>query len=125
MCDELVDTEQPGDRQETSKRPESEPLEEINHLLGEVLNDLGGQRKRDNHDGQEDGTGEISGYRDNTHEEVTYRRRKNRIPKKIARRRTLIVSAFWKTLTRQYVNAATQRNHSSKAASMTLPTIAT
>jgi hypothetical protein len=56
---------------------------------------------------------------------VAYRRQKNRIPKKIARSRTLIVSAFWKTLTRQYVKAATQRNHSSKAASMTPPTMAT
>jgi hypothetical protein len=38
--DELIDTEQPRDGQETGERPESEPLQEVNHLLGEVLDDL-------------------------------------------------------------------------------------
>lgn len=35
--------------------------------------------------------------------------------------RTLMVSAFWNTLTMQYMKAATQRNHSSSAANMMVP----
>jgi hypothetical protein len=39
--------------------------------------------------------------------------------------RTLIVSAFWKTLTMQYMKAATHKNHSRSAASMTVPMMET
>jgi hypothetical protein len=42
-----------------------------------------------------------------------------------ARTLILAVSAFWKTLTRQYRKAASQRNHSRRAASMTVPTMET
>ena len=56
---------------------------------------------------------------------IAYRRQKNMIPKNTESSRTLMVSAFWKTLTMQYRNAATQRNHSRRAASMTPPTMAT
>jgi hypothetical protein len=54
-----------------------------------------------------------------------YRRQKKRMPKKTDKMRTLIVSAFWKTLTMQYMNAATHRNHSRNAAHMSVPIIAT
>jgi len=53
------------------------------------------------------------------------RRQKNKMPKNTESSRTLMVSAFWKTLTMQYRNAATQRNHSRRAASITPPTMAT
>jgi hypothetical protein len=56
---------------------------------------------------------------------VAYRRQKNKMPKNTESSRTLMVSAFWKTLTMQYRNAATQRNHSRRAASITPPTMAT
>lgn len=42
-----------------------------------------------------------------------------------AKTRIVQTSAFWKTFTRQYRNAASQRNHSRKAASMTVPTTET
>jgi hypothetical protein len=125
VCDELVDAEQPGDCQKTSEGPESEPLEEIDHLLGEVLDNLSGQRQCNDHDGQEDGTTQVSVILVLFEREKTYRSKKKRIPKKTDKIRTLTCSAFWKTLTRQYVKAATQRNHSRRAASMTPPTIAT
>jgi hypothetical protein len=54
-----------------------------------------------------------------------YRRQKKRNPKKMDRMRTLMVSAFWKTLTIQYMNAATHKNHSRRAASMTVPMMET
>ena len=38
---ELIDTKQPGDREETSKGPESEPLKERDHDYWEVPGDLG------------------------------------------------------------------------------------
>jgi hypothetical protein len=56
VSDKLVDTEQPGDGQETGEGPKGEPLEKANHLLGEVLGDLRRKRQGDDHDGQEDGT---------------------------------------------------------------------
>jgi hypothetical protein len=56
---------------------------------------------------------------------LTYRRQKKRNPKKTDRTRTLIDSAFWKTFTMQYRNAATHKNHSRSAASMTVPMMAT
>ena len=38
---------------------------------------------------------------------------------------TLVVSAFWKHFTRQYMKAASHRNHSRRAASITVPTMDT
>jgi hypothetical protein len=58
---ELVDTEQPWNGQKTGERPESEPLQNVDHLLGEVLDDLRRQWQSHNHDWQEDGTGRVSG----------------------------------------------------------------
>lgn len=61
VSDELVDTEQPGNRQETGKGPEGEPLQKVDHLLRKVLCDLGRERQGDDHDWQEDGTGSVRG----------------------------------------------------------------
>jgi hypothetical protein len=58
--DELVDTEQPWNGQKTGERPESEPLQNVNHLLGKVLDDLRREWQSDNHDWQKDGTGRVS-----------------------------------------------------------------
>jgi hypothetical protein len=56
---ELIDTEQPWDRQETGERPKGEPLQKVDHLLGEVLDDLGRQWESHNHNWQKDGTGHV------------------------------------------------------------------
>lgn len=61
MGDKLVNTEQPGNRHETSEGPESEPLEEVDHLLGEVLDNSTREREGNNHDGKEDGAVPVSG----------------------------------------------------------------
>ena len=50
VCDDLVDAEEPGDRQEACKSPESEPLEEGHYGWWEVLRYLLWKRQRDHHD---------------------------------------------------------------------------
>ena len=53
----------------------------------------------------------------------TYRSRKKAVPMKTARTLTVQCSAFWKTFHKQYMKAATHKNHSRKAANMTRPTM--
>jgi len=54
MRDKLKDAEKPGYNEQSSKRPEGEPLKNADHGKGEISGNLRRQRQSNNHDGQED-----------------------------------------------------------------------
>ena len=60
MSDKLVHADEPRDDEKAGERPESEPLQEVDHLLGKVFDDLRWERQGDDHDWQEDGTADVS-----------------------------------------------------------------
>jgi len=54
--DKLVDAKEPRNCQETCKRIERKPLQEVDHGNGEENRDSRGKRKSDDHHRQEDAT---------------------------------------------------------------------
>lgn len=102
MRDELEDTEKPWYDEQSSKRPEGEPLKNADHDKREIPSHLRRQGQGDNHDGQKDETTimvsllSLLGF-----SEVADRKAVNMMPTTIDSTLILVFSALMNTLTRQ------------------------